>query len=59
MTLFRSEGTKSAELIVQEIDDEKKVKDVVNALNNLKETPLYVAVDYSDNVDLVEFLVKK
>ena len=32
---------------------------VVNALNKFKETPLYVAVDYSDNVDLVNFLVEK
>ena len=31
----------------------------VNVLNNFNESPLFFAVDYSDNVDLVKFLVEK
>ena len=39
--------------------DENKVKDAVNSLNGFRETPLYVTVAYTDNVKLVEFLVKR
>ena len=39
--------------------DEHKVKEAVNSLNDFKETPLYVTVANTDNVKLVEFLVKR
>ena len=31
----------------------------VNKLNSFNESPLFFAADYSDNTDLVQFLVEK
>ena len=35
------------------------VKKEVNATNEINETPLYVAVNYSDNKDLVKLLIER
>lgn len=61
MLICRSEGKIGAELIVQEIKDkgEEFVQKVVNATNEINETPLYVAVNYSDNKDLVMLLIAR
>ena len=49
---FRSGDKKTAEILVKHGGN-------VNVLNNFNESPLYFAVDYSDNVELVQFLVEQ
>ena len=49
----------TAELLVKAIEDDQKVKEVVNVVNEMKESPLYIAADFSDNLELVTFLVEK
>ena len=50
--IFRSGDKKTAEILVKHGGN-------VNVLNNFNESPLYFAVDYSDNVELVQFLVEQ
>ena len=50
--IFRSEDVIAAKILV---DHGGKV----DVLNDYNESPLYFAADYSDNVDLVKFLVEK
>merc|ERR550532_2357509 len=48
----RSGDKKTSEILVKHGGN-------VNVLNNFNESPLYFAVDYSDNVELVQFLVEQ
>ena len=50
--ISRSGDKKTVEILV-------KYGGKVNVLNNLNESPLHIAVDYSDNVELVQFLLEQ
>ena len=49
---YRSGDKRTAEILVKHGAN-------VNKLNSFNESPLFFAADYSDNTDLVQFLVEK
>ena len=54
----RSKNTIIAKLLMENMS-KGECKKLVNKTNKFNESPLYVAVEYSDNEELVELLLEK